>query len=395
MRTVVRPEQIGPGRWLLPRLPASDPAALRRLSCDCRELEAVLGGVASDAEWVLADLRRDWSGQAALAAPAPLLTLREDLAVVRRALEVFATELERLAGALDEAEERHGWSWRKVAMVSAVVAVTAGSVIVSVGSLGTASAGAVAADAAVVSAAAGEMAAASVAAASAEAAAVEGLLAAARLARTVEALRAIVIPRLLTAAVKTSDWIETPLGGAVVGGGTSAAIEFFEDGRVNPEDVVLGAVLGAGENIVLAPGRSRGYVELTQKRLDLMKQSGRRRDLLRIARARAPQDERPFSVPARQVKTHYKHAKVFAVSPNYSRASATELDRAMKDFVARPSTVRIDGMYKKQPAIMYTDYDSKVVVICQPDGSFWSVVEMTQKQHWHLWHDTSLGGTRR
>ena len=43
MRVVVRPEQIGPGRWLLPRLPPSDPAALRRLSCDCRELEAVLG----------------------------------------------------------------------------------------------------------------------------------------------------------------------------------------------------------------------------------------------------------------------------------------------------------------------------------------------------------------
>jgi Colicin D len=393
MREVVRPEQIGPGRWLLPRLPASDPAALRRLSCDCRELEALLGEVARDAEWVLADLRRDWTGQAALEAPAPLLTLREDLAVVRRALEVFATELERLAGALAEAEERHGWSWRKVAMVSAVVAVTAGSVIVTVGSVGTASAGAVAADAAVVSAAAGEMAAASVAAASAEAAAVEGLMAAARLARTVEALRAIVIPRLLTVAMKTSDWIETPLGGAVVGAGTTSAIEFFEEGRVNPEDVVLGAVLGAGENVVLAPGRSRGYVELTDDRLALMKQPGRRRELLRIARARAPQDERPFSVPKLQGKTHHKHADVFGISQNYSRASATELDRAMRDFVGQPSTVRIAGTYKKQPAIIYSEYDTGTTVVCHIDGTFWTAIDAKTAQRWHLWHDSALGGS--
>ncbi|MDQ1600750.1 MAG: hypothetical protein QOD68_2224, partial [Actinomycetota bacterium] len=163
MRIVVSPEQIGPGRWLLPRLPPSDPAALRRLADDCRELQAVLGGVARDADWVLADLRRGWSGDAASQAPAPLLILREDLSVVRHALDVFSFELDRLAAALSAAEERHGWSWRKVAVVSAVVAVTAGSVIVTVGSLGTASPGAAAAETAVVSAAAGEMAAASVA----------------------------------------------------------------------------------------------------------------------------------------------------------------------------------------------------------------------------------------
>ncbi len=195
MRQVVPPEQIGPGRWLLPRLPPSDPAALRRLAADCRELQAVLGEVARDAESVVADLRRGWSGAAASQAPAPLLTLRDDLAVVGRALDVFATELERLAAALAVAEEEHGWSWSKVAVVSAVVAVTAVAVVVTIGSAGTASPGAAAAETAVISAAAGEMAAASVAAASAEAAAVEGLMVAARLARTVEALRAIVVPR--------------------------------------------------------------------------------------------------------------------------------------------------------------------------------------------------------
>jgi hypothetical protein len=394
MRHVVSPEQIGPGRWLLPRLPPSDPAALRRLATDCRELQAVLGGVAQDADWVLADLRRGWSGEAASQAPGPLVTLREDISVVRHALDVFATELDRLAVALSTAEEQHGWSWRKVAVVSAVVTVTAGSVIVTVGSLGTASPGAAAAETAVVSAAAGEMAAASVAAACAEAAAVEGLMAAARLARTVEALRAIVVPRLVTTALNTAQFVDTPLGGAAVGASTTSAIELIEDGRVNPADVALATVLGATESVVLAPGRSRGYVELTPGRLALMEQPGRRRQLLRMARARSPQSVRPFSVRKQQGKTHHKHAEVFGVSPNYSKASAAELDRALRDFVAAPSTVRIDGTWKKQPAIMYTDYDSKLVVICEADGNFLSALDMGSRQHWHLWHDSSLGGGR-
>jgi uncharacterized protein YukE len=392
MRHVVAPEQIGPGRWLLPRLPPSDPAALRRLASDCRELEAVLGGVAQDAEWVLADLRRGWSGEAASHAPAPLLTLREDLSVVRRALEVFASELDQLAAALAAAEERHGWSWRKVAVVSAVVAVTAGSVIVTVGSLGTASPGAAAAETAVVSAAAGEMAAASVAAASAEAAAVEGLMVAARLARTVETLRAIVVPRLVTTALNATQFVDTPLGGAVVGASTTSAIELIEDGRVNPADVVLATVLGATESVVLAPGRSRGYVELTPGRLARMEQPGRRRQLLRIARARSPQNVRPFSVPKQQGKTHHKHAEVFGVSPNYSKASAADLHRAMQDFVSAPSTVRIDGTLRKQPAIIYTNYDTKVTVVCHGDGTFWTTMKVQGQQSWHLWHDQAIGG---
>jgi Colicin D len=390
MRALVRPEQIGPGRWLLPRLPPSDPAALHRLASDCRELQAVLAEVTRDAEWVLADLRRGWTGRAALQAPAPLTTLRDDLAVVRESLETFAAELDRLAAALAEAEERHGWSWQQVAVVSAVVAVTAGAVVVTVASAGTASPGAAAAETAVVSAAAGEMAAASAAAASAEAAAVEGLLVAARLARTVEALRAIVVPRLVTASL----WLETPLGAATVSAASGAALEYLDDGDVDPLDVLFAGLLGAGESYLLAPGRSRGYRHLTTERLALMQQERRRRDLLRIARARSPQQERPFSVPKRQAQSHHRHAEVFGVSTRFNKASSAALDKALRDFVAAPSTVRIDGTWKKQPAIMYSDYDTKVVVVSHADGSFWTALDMSARQHWHLWHDRSLGGGR-
>jgi hypothetical protein len=113
---------------------------------------------------------------------------------------------------------------------------------------------------------------------------------------------------------------------------------------------------------------------------------------LRIARARAPQDVRPFSVPARQGETHHKHAEIFGVSPKYNKASAADLDRAMHDFVAKPSTVRIDGTWKKQPAILYTDYDTGTTIVCYPDGDFWTTVTAQGRQLWHLWHDQSMGG---
>jgi Colicin D len=98
-------------------------------------------------------------------------------------------------------------------------------------------------------------------------------------------------------------------------------------------------------------------------------------------------------VPEQQGKTHHrKHAAVFGVSPNYTRASAAELERAMHDFVAAPSTVRIDGTWKKEPAIIYSNYDTQVTIVCRPDGSFRTVMELRERQAWHLWHDHAIGG---
>jgi hypothetical protein len=392
MRLVQPPVALGPGRWLLPRLPAGHAAALHRLAVDCRELEAVLATVARDAQWVIVGLRRDWRGRGAAAAPRPLEQLVHDAATVRRSLTLFADELDRLAVAVQRASDRHDWSWRKVATVSAVVAVTAGAFVVTVGSAGTAAPGAAAAEAAVVSAAAGEMAAASAAAAAAEVAAGEGLLAAARLARAVRALRAVVVPRLTTAVVHAPVWLETPVGGAAVGAGTTVGLEWLDDGRVAWGDAGLAAVLGAGESYVLSPGRSRGYLELTPRRLASMQVPGRRRELLRINRAIYPQDERPLRFETEQLRTHHKHAPVFGVSRAYNRQTSADFRSVLSAFVSRPSTVRIDGAYNGRDALFFADYDTRQVVICHLDGSFWTALELGPEQQWHLWHTGTLGG---
>jgi hypothetical protein len=373
-------------------MPDTDDAALRRLAADLRELEAVLGGVARDATWVIDDVRRMWSGAAAAAAPEPLQQLVHDVGVLRHALNVFADELDRLAAALVKAKESHDWSWRKVAAVSLVVGVTAGAVVVAVVSWGSATPAAVAAESAVVSVAAGEMAAAATVAATAEAAAVEGLLLASRLARAVQAMRAIVIPRVTVAALRAQLWLETPLGGAALGAATTAGSEWLEDGHVEPADVALAALLGAGENYILSPGRSRGFVKLTERRLATMQQPARRRQLTAMARASAPQHERPLTVPRKQLQTHHKHAKVFGVSTRYNKETAAAHEDAIRGFVAAPTTIRINGSWNSQQAIVYADYDTRVVVICRRDGRYWTGFELRDEQFWHLWHDHAVGG---
>jgi uncharacterized protein YukE len=392
MRKVQPPAQVAPGRWLLPRLPPADPDALTRLAADCREFDAVLARVSTNTQWLLADLRRDWSGDAARAAPAPLLQLVQDLGTVRRALRMFAEELDRLAGALRHAAAQHDVSWRKVAAISAVVAVTAGAVVVSVASAGTASPGAAAAETAVVSAAAGEMAAASTAAATAEASAAEGLLAAARIAQSVQTMRAIVVPRLALAAMQAPVWVETPIGAGALGAATTAGLEWLEDGRVAWGDVGLSAVLGAGESYVLSPGRSRGYVELTPKRLALLQDPSRRRELLRINKAMSLQDQRSASFESRQIQSHFKHAGDFGVFGPYTKANAGLFEASLRNFIARGDVVRIEGSWHGSPAVFYAEYESGLTVITHPDGSYWTGMSFSDAKRWHLWHDGTVGG---
>jgi len=74
------------------------------------------------------------------------------------------------------------------------------------------------------------------------------------------------------------------------------------------------------------------------------------------------------------------------------KASAAELQRAMHDFVAAPSTVRIDGTWKKEPAIIYSNYDTHITVVCHMNGAFRTAMTLREKQAWHLWHDHAIGG---
>jgi uncharacterized protein YukE len=388
-------EHLGPGRWLLPPMPTGDADALQRLAADWRELAALLDAEARRAASEVDRLRRNWSGQGSLAAPTPLQRLLDDTATVCRALREAAEQVEALALALLDARERHDWSWRKAIAIGAVVVVSAAAVAITVGSAGTATPAAAAAESAAVGAAAAEMAAASTTALVARAVAARALLSVAQLARTVQAVRAVVVPRLVLASMQAPVWIETPIGAGVTSGAIAAGLDLVDDEDEDGVDwlsVAFSTLVGAGEVYAVSPGRSRGYRLLGDRDYERMSDPGVRAELIRIPRATWPQWPRAYRGDAGQLESHYKHAPSFGLSRRFSPSNARLFDVAMRDFVFRPETVRISGTWRGDAAVIYADYDANIAVVTRPNGDFWTVLVPGARKRWHLWYEYRLGG---
>ncbi len=387
-------EYVGPGRWLLPPMPTDDADSLQRLAADWRELAALLDAEGRRAASEVDRLRHDWRGPGSLAAPTPLQRLLDDTATVCRALRDAAEQVEALALALRHAREQHHWSWRKITAIGALVAVSAAAIAVTVASAGAATPGAAAAETAAVGAAAAEMAAASTAALAARAAAARALLAVAQLARTVQAARAIVVPRLVLASMQAPVWVETPIGAGLTSGAIAAGLDMVdgEDDGVDWLAVVFTALVGAGEVYAISPGRPRGFRPLSDSDYERMARPRVKGELVRIARARFAQDPRTFTASSQQLQTHYKHAPRLGLPLGYSPQNAVAYQAALRRFVFSPDCVRIIGTWRGQPAVLYSDYDSGLVVVTRPDGAFWTVILVRTNRKWHLWFDHSLGG---
>jgi hypothetical protein len=273
------------------------------------------------------------------------------------------------------------------------VVVSAAAIAVTVGSAGAAAPGAAAAEGAAVGAAAAEMAAASTTALVARSATARALLAVAQLARTVQTVRALVVPRLVLASMQAPVWIETPVGAGLTSGAIAASLDMVdgEDG-VDWLSVAFTTLVGAGEVYSVSPGRSRGFRPLEDRDYERMSDPRVRASLIRINRSVSVQGPRNLSTDPHQLKTHFKRAELLGVDRNYNRVNAVAFVSALQRFVASDQTVRIEGRWAGQPAVIYADYDSRLAVICRPGDQFWSLFVLSPPQRWHLWYERSLGG---
>src|SRR4051812_5664091 len=153
-----------PTTWTLPRMPDEDVDAVRALAAAYQQLASELRGAGQAAQVALSQLPGAWTGDAATASTHPTGVLIGDVDLMARALLEAADALTRCAAELQEAHDRHSWSWGKVLKVGAVVVVSAAAVTVTAG---LAAPGVAAVDAALVG---GEVAVAELAVASATAA---------------------------------------------------------------------------------------------------------------------------------------------------------------------------------------------------------------------------------
>ncbi len=75
------------------------------------------------------------------------------------------------------------------------------------------------------------------------------------------------------------------------------------------------------------------------------------------------------SASAGQLQKKFKHAADFGVDGTYNPARARQYHDAIRDHVERPSTVALQGTYRRQPVVHHVDPSTGVNVITMPDGT--------------------------
>lgn len=222
---------------VVPPAPAfPEPVRVRRMQADAEAARRLARGYRRAADQVDAtarELRRTvlgldtgWRGRAAAARWQPVSVLLADLQQVGVGLREAAAALDRFARELDRAHEHHGWSLKKLAVLGAVVVVTAAAVTVTMGAAAVAVGTAEAAAASSALAGAG---AAVAAASAAEATAATSLLTSAGLLTGIRALAAFALPKLAQGELA---------------GGVSAFMQELHGGSISASAVLLDAQLG-------------------------------------------------------------------------------------------------------------------------------------------------------
>jgi len=295
-------------QFTAPATPHGSPRAVRETATALRGLAGVVRSAQGQTATAFAGLGAGWQGEGQRATAHPLDVVAADTQRVATGLDDVAGVLDRYAAELDRAQHAHKFSWGKLLKVGAVVVVSAGVIVVTVGAAAPEVA---AADSLLIG---GEVTAMATAAGTATAAAsstAAELVAAARVLTGLRGLAAAVRPALPIAAGFTGlDAVQQELtagrldlarlatefginlmlppaigkAGAVVrgaaalterpvtaaaashlaAGGVSAAAEAareqLENGHISPADVAVSAGIGAG---LSAAGSAAGRIRKT------------------------------------------------------------------------------------------------------------------------------------
>jgi hypothetical protein len=99
-----------------------------------------------------------------------------------------------------------------------------------------------------------------------------------------------------------------------------------------------------------------------------------------------------LTTSSRQLQSKFKHADQFGIDENYSKSSAFKYENALHDFVKDSGTVRIEGTYLNDPAILNYNPSSGLIVVQSNDGSFVRGFKMSDQQAANVILRGSLGG---
>ncbi|HIE36308.1 MAG TPA: hypothetical protein EYP89_03620 [Candidatus Omnitrophica bacterium] len=93
---------------------------------------------------------------------------------------------------------------------------------------------------------------------------------------------------------------------------------------------------------------------------------------------------------AKQLQKKFKHAGDFGVSGKYNPANAQKFNQAIQKHLNAPGTKEISGTYRGNAATFYTNPNTGLTVIQNPNGSFLSGWKLNPQQLQHVLKDGKL-----
>jgi hypothetical protein len=93
-----------------------------------------------------------------------------------------------------------------------------------------------------------------------------------------------------------------------------------------------------------------------------------------------------------QLEAKFKHAADFGVTETRGVGGFDAYGKALDSFVRDPSTLRVRGTYRGNPAILNYNQADRLIVVQEPDGSFVSGWRMSKAQLQNVISRGSLGG---
>ena len=117
-----------------------------------------------------------------------------------------------------------------------------------------------------------------------------------------------------------------------------------------------------------------------------------RERLIEKAVGSADQSARPLRGEIQQLQKKYKHAdQLFDLPVNGNPQLWRQYEARMRGFAGAETTVRIDGTYRAEKAILYVDtVDMRRTVFTHPDGTFWSTWLLDEDQVFNVWERHAL-----
>jgi len=160
-------------------------------------------------------------------------------------------------------------------------------------------------------------------------------------------------------------------GAAAAGGG------IVEAAGATTEAIEAGEVVETGEAVEAAEATQAAEAGQTAEATEGAQQAG---------------EARTITTDQAQMEAKSKHASDFGVQSPRGAQGFEDFRQAVTDFVNDPATIRIDGTYRGDPAILNYNPATRLVVVQQPTGEFVSGWQMSPAQLHYVQTTGSLGG---